>query len=280
MSGGRNAQALATDNTDAGTESQPPNKSITIRTLGTSSNRRVGAYVRKRIGDKLLKFGGKIQKLTVSFEDVNGPKGGEDTVCRVMVTLNGLETVVYKTQATDALQAVDKAANGVERAVRRTLDRAQIIRHADLGHTATRITHAPKPPGHKSRATKATPKKARPTAEEAAYEPNAPPQQGSLIGRRVGRSIARVRNADAPAADTSREGVSATDRKAGGGSTARRNVKNVHPGATAMLEDSATGRPSRKSTRKSANRSKQASNSQRRQTRQVTSPSSRASRGK
>lgn len=80
--------------------------------------------------------------------------------------------------------------------------------------------------------------------------------------------------------DTAKPGVSATDRKAGkGGSTADRNRSKKAAGkAGAALEGSATGRPSRKSTRKSANRSKRDSNLARRATRKTTSPKARARR--
>lgn len=54
--------------------------------------------------------------------------------------------------------------------------------------------------------------------------------------------------------DTSLPGVSATDRKVGHGSTASRNTsKRAGRNAAYVLEDSKTGRPSRKSTRKGAN---------------------------
>lgn len=50
--------------------------------------------------------------------------------------------------------------------------------------------------------------------------------------------------------------------------------------ASFKLEDSQTGRPSRKSTRGSSNRAKADSNLKRRQTRATTSAKSRARRGK
>ena len=79
--------------------------------------------------------------------------------------------------------------------------------------------------------------------------------------------------------DTALPGVSATDRKAGGGSTAARN-RSARAGRKggARLEDSATGKPSRKSTRKSAGRVKRTSNLQRREIRATSSPSRRATR--
>lgn len=57
--------------------------------------------------------------------------------------------------------------------------------------------------------------------------------------------------------DTALPGVSASARKAGAGSTAARNVSGrAARSAPYRLEDSRSGRPSRKSTRRSANRLK------------------------
>jgi hypothetical protein len=57
--------------------------------------------------------------------------------------------------------------------------------------------------------------------------------------------------------DTALPGVSASVRKVGAGSTAARNVsRRAARSAPYRLEDSGTGRPSRKSTRRSANRLK------------------------
>lgn len=74
-------------------------------------------------------------------------------------------------------------------------------------------------------------------------------------------------------------GVSATDRKAGGDSTSDRNRSTrAAKKASYELEDSATDRPSRKSTRGSENRAKPDSNLQRRQVRKTSSPKERAVR--
>jgi hypothetical protein len=108
----------------------------------------------------------------------------------------------------------------------------------------------------------------------------------SLIGRREGRSVKNLRAALArpektrrdAIVDTAQPGKSATDRRAGGASTARRNTTNPSNRRTSALEDSLQDRPSRKSTRKSANHAKRDSNLQRRQTRRVTSPKARAMR--
>lgn len=115
---------------------------------------------------------------------------------------------------------------------------------------------------------------------------NATPPGGALIGRRVGRSSKDLgdvlkrpekQHGNYPI-DTSKPGVSATDRKAGGNSTARRNSKKNDAGARYTLEDSATGKPSRKSTRRSANAQKPDNQLKNRQTRATTSPKARAGR--
>lgn len=81
--------------------------------------------------------------------------------------------------------------------------------------------------------------------------------------------------------DTAKPGVSATDRKAGGQSTAARNrSQHAAKKATYALEDSATGRPSRRSSRRAANRAKPGSNLTRQKQRENRSPEAQAERAK
>lgn len=79
--------------------------------------------------------------------------------------------------------------------------------------------------------------------------------------------------------DTSLPGVSATDRKVGAGSTATRNQsERARKKGGAALEDSATGKPSRKSTRASEGAMKRTANLERRRIRSTSAPASRAAR--
>lgn len=79
--------------------------------------------------------------------------------------------------------------------------------------------------------------------------------------------------------DTSKPGVSATNRKAGAGGTKTRNAsKRAAKKGGAKLEDSKTGKPSRKSTRKSVKRAKRTSNLERKTVRRATSAKARAKR--
>ncbi|WP_394845991.1 hypothetical protein LZC95_00825 [Pendulispora brunnea] len=68
-----------------------------------------------------------------------------------------------------------------------------------------------------------------------------------------------------------------TSGRPAGGKTARRNIKKDDAErATHALEDSGSGRPSRKSTRSGANRVKADSQLKRRQTRATSAPKTRA----
>lgn len=92
---------------------------------------------------------------------------------------------------------------------------------------------------------------------------------GELIGRRVGQGTAALSNVLAQrGADNDAEG---------GRATARRNAKARAPRATAALEDSRT-KPSRKSTRRSANRIKSGTAKTQTVKLAVTSPSARTQR--
>ncbi len=199
------------------------------------------ATVRQQLGRKLENFAQHIERVSVRFEDANGPRGGIDTVCRMKVVLRALPSVVVEERATTALIAAGRAAATAGRTVRRTLRRA--------GWSAPRA-------GRRSAARAST-------VRSAPRGKSLPEDQGSLICRRVGRAAANLERAlarpekrrrDVPI-DTAAPGVSASDRRAGFGATAARNTKRNTAGMTAALEDSRT-KPSRKSTRKSENRAK------------------------
>ena len=88
-------------------------------------------HIRARLGRQLGKFALRIiERTTVRFTDVNGPRGGVDVTCRIKVVLTGLPSVVLEERGTAPREAFDLAAPGVERAVRRALNRL------DTGRTA------------------------------------------------------------------------------------------------------------------------------------------------
>lgn len=84
------------------------------------------AYIRRKLGRRLGKFAGSIERVSVRTQDVNGPRGGVDRVCRIKVILSGLPSVVFESRDASLNAAVDGALAGVERAVRRALQRRRM----------------------------------------------------------------------------------------------------------------------------------------------------------
>lgn len=234
-------------------------------------------YLRVRLGKKLGKFSPHVERVTVRFEDLNGPKGGVDIECRIKVVLSGLPSVVVSENAETVPLAFNRAADRCVRVVRKSLESSG--------------TRAPKVSARAASkaASKAAPraaKKKRPASKARAAITSA--TAGSLIGRRAGQSLRNLKAAaDRPEkrrrtfpVDTSKPGVSATDRKVGEGATATRNTRLNAPKATYALEDSQQPRPSRKSTRGSAHSVKADAPLRTRAIAEARSPEARAVRAR
>lgn len=100
-----------------------PQVPANIRVSGVELDDDDRAYIRQRLGAKLGKFAKSIERVTVRVRDVNGDRGGVDKVCNIKVVLSGLPSVVFESQSASLKVAVNAALTGVERAVRRSVDR-------------------------------------------------------------------------------------------------------------------------------------------------------------
>jgi len=185
-----------------------PGTPLAVRTTGLAVDPELRRRIQRRLGERLGKFAGHIERLTVRFEDVNGPRGGVDVACRIKAVVSGLPSPVVTELAKNQGAAFDRAGQRFERVVRRAIDRGR--GRGQLGRM--------RPPG------------GRPHQPDTAEAPT---------------------------------------------STADRNRKGRARKATAALEGSMLPRPSRKSTRRSANRAKQGNKLARREKRRVSSRNAR-----
>jgi hypothetical protein len=192
-----------------------PSTPLAVRTSGLPIDPELRRRVRRRLGERLGKLAPHIERLTVRFEDVNGPRGGVDVACRIKGVVSGLPSLVVTELAHDPSQAFDRAGERFQRVVKRAIGRARD--RGQLGRFAQ------------------------------------PPPAGQRRPR-------RAEGADAPA------------------STAERNRKARAPKATAALEGSMRARPSRKSTRGSANRAKHGNKLARRESRRASSQKAQRAR--
>lgn len=189
-----------------------PKTPLAVRTSGLAVDPELRQRVRERLGERLGKLAPHIQRLSVRFADVNGPRGGVDVSCRIKAVVTGVPSLVVTELASSPAEAFDRAGQRFQRVVKRAIGRARERRQ--LGRL--------------------------------------PPPAGPAQRRGPGTDSAQARR-----------------------TTAGRNRKGRAPKATAALEGSARERPSRKSTRGSANRAKQGNKLTRRERRRVTSQNAR-----
>jgi ribosome-associated translation inhibitor RaiA len=195
---------------------------LALRPTGLPIDEKLRDYIHERLGLRLGKFALHIERVTVRFEDVNGPRGGRDVRCGIKVVLSGLPSVVVTELAGNALQAFNRADDRVERAVRRAVGRGR---------------------------------------------------ERGRIGRLGAAAVAGRGGATA-----SRERARPTRATRAVAAAAARNYTRRPRKATAALEGSAQPRPSRKSTRGSANRAKQGNKLGRREQRRLASPKAKRAR--
>ncbi len=101
-----------------------PQTPVSIHADGVELPEALYAYVHKKLGAKLGAFALQIDRVAVRFADINGPRGGTDSECRVQVLMAGRPQIVVTERAEDLRSAFDAASQAAGRAVKRDLERA------------------------------------------------------------------------------------------------------------------------------------------------------------
>ncbi|HEB68140.1 MAG TPA: HPF/RaiA family ribosome-associated protein [Desulfobulbus sp.] len=79
--------------------------------------------MKRRLRFSLSRFGHAIQGVTVQLTDINGPKGGHDKECLIIVNLQKGGKVVVQGNGTDCDLALNHCADRIGRTVDRELTR-------------------------------------------------------------------------------------------------------------------------------------------------------------
>lgn len=104
----------------------PSHNPVFIRAIGTKLSGKDRDYIRQRLAKRLGKFDRFVERTSVRVEDINGPRGGVDKRCRVKIALRGLPSVVVEEHHYSPRAAIDLAFDGIERTVRRTIERRRV----------------------------------------------------------------------------------------------------------------------------------------------------------
>ena len=96
---------------------------IHIRTKGFTATPTQRDHAKRRIHAHLSRFGREIAQVTLRLTDVNGPKGGLDKVCQIVVKGPKLGVATLAEQTGEVLAAIDLAVERIAAAIGRTLER-------------------------------------------------------------------------------------------------------------------------------------------------------------
>ena len=111
---------------------------VNIQASGFVLTDSLKAYTEKRLVTALGWAGGHMRELHVSLSDINGPRGGRDKRCRILVQIAGGRSVVIEDTETDLYHAIDRAAERVDRAVVRRIEQLRGFSHVRrFGESAT-----------------------------------------------------------------------------------------------------------------------------------------------
>ena len=88
-------------------------------------------HIERRVYFALSRFSPRISRVSVTVEDVNGPRGGIDKRCQILVKLDRMEELKVETTDAEIHDAVAAAADRVGRAVQRQLDRRRTVSRSD-----------------------------------------------------------------------------------------------------------------------------------------------------
>lgn len=93
-------------------------------------------HVDRRIRSALKRFSGRIARVVVRISDLNGPRGGLDQHCHLMLAFPGQPDIVISDRDSDPYVTIDRAAERARRTLRRQIERARRLTSRDALRTA------------------------------------------------------------------------------------------------------------------------------------------------
>jgi putative sigma-54 modulation protein len=94
---------------------------IDIRTKNLELTPSLKNHIQRRLAFALGAREDQIQRVQVMLSDVNGPRGGEDKRCRVLIRLRGLKDIVIEDCQSEMRTAIDRTAARASQTLARKL---------------------------------------------------------------------------------------------------------------------------------------------------------------
>lgn len=100
---------------------------VKVQTKGLSTAPFLRQHASQRMHAALARFDDSVRAVSVRLGDINGPRGGADKLCRIVVRLKNSSQVVIEELGQDIFQVIDKVADRVHQSVSRQLGRVKQI---------------------------------------------------------------------------------------------------------------------------------------------------------
>jgi ribosome-associated translation inhibitor RaiA len=96
---------------------------LEVRMKTMQSSQALKDFIEDALAKRLGALAREVTRATVWVDDDNGPKGGEDKVCRVRIRLGKIGSVVVEHRSSDWYEAVADTTAAAGRLVRKAVDR-------------------------------------------------------------------------------------------------------------------------------------------------------------
>ena len=101
---------------------------LVMRGHGVPMNARLSGFCRRIVTGGLSRLRGGVRHILVLLEDVNGPRGGVDKHCRLVLALADGRSLVVESAAADVYGAVIEATHRAKQNLARRLSRLRTLR--------------------------------------------------------------------------------------------------------------------------------------------------------
>jgi ribosome-associated translation inhibitor RaiA len=101
---------------------------VHVRALSFSLTKALQAAVLHHVERTLADYGQWIDKVSVRLSDINGPRGGQDKLCRMVVSLVPSGGLIAQATDSDMYAAIRRAADRAGAMVKRGRERQQTVR--------------------------------------------------------------------------------------------------------------------------------------------------------
>jgi len=101
---------------------------IEIRGLKETVDASTRAYIERRLSYALGRFGHRVRRVMVRFEDLNGPRGGLDKRCHIEAQISRRGSLVVDVRHVELEPAIARAADRIRRRVSDELSMRRVVR--------------------------------------------------------------------------------------------------------------------------------------------------------